>query len=315
LGNSWLNKLTIILTRMKFVSLLIISILLPCYLRALSLTDTIYPMLSDGMEWSITQHGSGPPPYPWQYTSYRQKVIGDSLLNGYIYKKVYTSLEEIPTSWYSVNLYRETTDGKVFQLFLGLGEDEIMFDFSLEVGDTITLWAPWFTGLPLHVLEKDSVIINGQYRDHLLLGWGSAWVVDEWIEGIGSLVYGPRSMPEILFGTVYELLCAHLNNVQLYQHPVFPYCYMNTVGVEEISTQNLALLPNPVEDVSVFQTNTAMNGPVVLEVYDVLGRLCKTSKEPGLADVQIRHSDFRPGVYSFRIRINQKEFSGKFINR
>jgi hypothetical protein len=35
--------------------------------------------------------------------------------------------------------------------------------------------------------------------------------------------------------------------------------------------------------------------------------------ESGLEQIQIRHSDFRPGLYFFRFTTNLKEYFGKFV--
>jgi hypothetical protein len=139
--------------------------------------------------------------------------------------------------------------------------------------------------------------------------------VDIWVTGLGSMLWGPLSRPAYTTGSADTVICIHFDQSLIFQKPGFTSCHLENVGISEPEKDNLVLYPNPVEDISVFQAPTAINGPVVLTVYDVLGRLCTTVKEPGLAELRIRHSDFRPGVYFFRISVNQNEYSGKFMNR
>lgn len=280
-------------------------------------SDLIFPLVKEGMEWSVTIHGSGgsPPPYSYTYTSTRYKLMGDSLLNGLNYKKFYYCNEEIPVTWNYAGLMRETPEGKVYFWNHSHNIDVIEFDFSLEEGDTMTYWWPDSTFSKVFVFQKDSVLINGFYHDRLKISnqMYSPWIIDTWIEGVGSLVCGYSSYPDIILGSVYELLCAFDNNIQLYQNPNLPYCFMNTVGIPVIGNQEPVLAPNPVTSVSEFKVTGNYSGSANLYIYDIFGRIAINTIESDIGSLQIFKSDLLQGVYFYKLMINQRVYNGKFI--
>ncbi len=272
------------------------------------------PFLKNRMEWSI--YGYGYIGYPF-YTTFHRLVLYDSLINQVSYKKAWYCPDEYPSDWHFEFLVRDNGNQKIYRYDAVSQTERLIFDFSLQPGDSVLL--SWSSSMPdyyVYAWSRDTVYVAGAYRPRIILG-ATAEVsgnpLDVWVEGLGSMLWGPVSKPPGYVGTMDTVLCIHYQQAQIYQKPGFTSCHLENVGISETENGSLVLYPNPVEDVSVFQAPTTINGPVVLEVYDVLGRLSKTIRESGLEQIQIRHSDFRPGLYFFRISDNQKEFFGKFV--
>jgi len=278
---------------------------------AIGVLPSLEPMLRNELEWSVYSHyflG-----FPVFNTSH-YKVSGDSVINTVEYKKIWVSQYPNPVAWDLHFLAREEGSGKVFAYNPNGSGEYLLFDFSLNPGDSAFIYSGFSYEQWVKAAAKDTIYVGGSWRERIFIE-SSVSPVDIWVNGLGSMIWGPQSRPAGFVGSIDTVICIHENNSLIFQKPGFTTCHLENVGIAETGEQSLILYPNPVEDVSVFQTSTAINGPVVLTVYDVLGRLSKTIKESGLEQIQIRHSDFRPGVYFFRISFNQKEFCGKFMNR
>lgn len=272
------------------------------------------PFLKNRMEWSI--YGYGYIGYPF-YTTFHRLVLYDSLINQVSYKKVWYCPDENPSNWHFEFLARDNGNQKIYRYDAVSQTERLIFDFSLQPGDSVLL--SYSSSLPdyyVYAWSRDTVFVAGAYRPRIILG-ATAEVsgnpLDVWVEGLGSMLWGPVSKPPGYVGTMDTVLCIHYQQAQIYQKPGFTSCHLENVGISEPEKGNLVLYPNPVQDVSVFQVTTAINGPVVLEVYDVLGRLCTIVKERGMEELKIRKADYRSGLYFFKISDNQKEYFGKFI--
>lgn len=92
-------------------------------------------LLQEGKLWSNTSIGTMPGS---TYRSYFIKFMGDTTINGLGYKKIMKSDDPLHTKWTLNGCIREESiTGKVF-IFNGYtGKDRLLYDFSLETGDSI----------------------------------------------------------------------------------------------------------------------------------------------------------------------------------
>lgn len=152
-------------------------------------------------------------------------------------------------------LLREENN-KVFYLDT-LNQLDTLYDFSLNVGDSVLfglygMYLEW-----LKVINVDSIQINGDYYRRLKFAEPTIQASDElneiWIEGIGS-IHGPlfpnfpvkfsQEMPDSMLIT-----CTFSNNQQVWQHQSYPSCYVNIVlSVDQLEFYDFNIYPNPFTD-------------------------------------------------------------------
>ncbi|MBQ1759893.1 MAG: hypothetical protein IIZ94_09455, partial [Prevotella sp.] len=147
-----------------------------------------YPIVEDGKQWNVLFSYPWNPPEPQHKYTDIYKIEGDTLVDGVSYKVMYTTRNEDLTGWSVCGVIRETEDRQVLYRRDGSSYDEILYDFSMEVGDTIIMNGSGFYPDWMFVVETNEILINGEPRKQIVLeySWGDQEV---WIEGIGSL-YG-----------------------------------------------------------------------------------------------------------------------------
>ncbi|MFZ4457088.1 MAG: T9SS type A sorting domain-containing protein [Bacteroidales bacterium] len=151
----------------------------------------------------------------------------DSVISLKRYKKIYAV--DSPSANYLGGLREENR--KWFFLPVGKTKESLLYDFSLNVGDTISvnLDHPFDAGrVTFQVVKVDSVYLNGMFRKRIAVGeynqFSLPYVSNSWIEGVGSeqgLFYNP---PGIIDLDDYELICYHHNNDLVYLNPKYNSC-------------------------------------------------------------------------------------------
>ena len=173
--------------------------------------------------------------YPWnppepqhKYTDI-YKIEGDTLVDGVSYKVMYTTRNENLTGWNLWGFIRETEDGQVFSRRPSTSDEQLLYDFSMEVGDTICMCDYGYDECCMVVIEKGEIIVNGEPRQQIVLEYPFGNGVEEvWIEGIGSLFGIVDSGSLFLTGGSTNLLCYYEDGDLIWQNttPGYDECYM-----------------------------------------------------------------------------------------
>jgi hypothetical protein len=193
----------------------------------------------------------------WSVYNEKYFVDGDSAVNAKDYKKYYFSNDSIVTSGSFYALLREDTlTGKVFAISSGNTIEHLLYDFSLAINDTATVFPlsfpPWSGPVLIKVERIDSIQVSGKYQKRLKIrGVNQNTGMDEyWIEGIGSTFGIFNSgitgiiVPDIYYPT---LLCFEKDGATVYHNPNFTDCYEKSpVGIEDIElASQVSIYPNP----------------------------------------------------------------------
>jgi hypothetical protein len=190
-----------------------------CFMASMLARGQEYlPLLEENKVWSISHE--------------KQTLIGDTIINEITYKKLFfhNYLKELTQDSlkYIAALREDTINKKVYFIWKGFNTEVLLYDFSLDVGDTFEAKSPkfnfsgpeYFDFYPpsrLKVLMVVDSVIGGNSRKVLKLSIIDTFL-DYWIEGIGS-TYG-------LFYAGFEmipdreypfLLCLHDNGMTVYQ--------------------------------------------------------------------------------------------------
>lgn len=243
---------------------------------------------------------------------------GDTLINNEQWFKLYSTSD---SSFKSNLVYRgllREENNKVFYID-SLNQLETLYDFSLNVGDSVLfnlygMYPEW-----LQVINVDSIQINGGYYRRLKFAEPTNQAFDKlnetWIEGIGS-IHGPlfpnfpvkfsQEMPDSML-----LTCTFSDNQQVWQNPNYRSCYVNMVlSVDQLELFDFKIYPNPFTDIIYIEN-------IGLQQYEltILNSLGQTVKR-----MQVNHdkqiidlADLKAGIYLLRIDSRANPMTMKII--
>jgi hypothetical protein len=231
---------------------------------------------------------------------------GDTLINSEQWFKLYSTSDSLfQSNLLYRGLLREEND-KVFYLDT-LNQLDTLYDFSLNVGDSVLfdlygMFPEW-----LQVVNVDSVQISGDYYRRLKFAEPTMNAFDElneiWIEGIGS-IHGPlfpnfpvkfsQEMPDSMLVT-----CTFSNNQQVWQHQSYPSCYVNIVlSVDQLEPLDFKIYPNPFTD-RIHIENFGLH-QYELTLLNSLGQTVKRTQVNGDNQI-IDLTELKAGIYFLSI--------------
>lgn len=298
------------------------------------------PFDFENSEWLKGQmccSSDGPGQILCGYYDYKLAYGGDSVLEG----KTYRILDQWravfewqgDTSSYPPqyriqhSLIREDS-GKVYVKYLlhvlpdWQPSDEILlYDFTLDIGDTITL--PCFvcntdTTYNLIVESKDSVLTQLGYRKSITLIKDGLINLEElvgvnpsdritWIQGVGSnkgLLYDFDLQTANLLSLVHcdvNFLCHKQDSQYVYG---VGYCRMYATDVKEETPQLITIYPNPTDN-SITVKLPIKFSSCTLQIIDLQGRVVKTETLSGNSQA-ITTDNLPGGVYQLIISSKDK---------
>lgn len=175
--------------------------------------------------WSILT-GHCLPDYTTYTTSFF-KFNEDTIIDGELYQKVFISEDEFQEEWFFYGTFIREENKKVY-LREYFGEEGLIYDFNLQLGDTVVINNPRAASeVALVLTEIDSVETTDGYRERWKLTNEEFMIPEYWIEGIGSMGGVLNSSTEIFGGLcgTYILLCEEEDGSNIYLNPEYEYCY------------------------------------------------------------------------------------------
>jgi hypothetical protein len=204
-----------------------------------------------------------------------------------------------------LNLYKD-------YLYMNTNEngEVLLYDFSLQVGDSLYGGNFMLSYEYLVVEDIDTVTICGEYRKrfHFQYSW------QKWIEGIGNingLLFVSGTIPTN--GVKNTLICFKKQGICEYSSPEYESCYPGPlVGINEPSSKSgVEIYPNPAGELLHFRTRKTYS---MLCIYDLQGKKQKAINIPKEKNFSIRVSAFPPGLYFYRLTgASGYADTGKFI--
>lgn len=271
------------------------------------------PMLEDGNRWSVDIYvdgfGSGIPPHT---ITKQYELIGRERINDIEYKVLNTS-----NSNYLCYLREE--NGKVFQIGYN-GEEELKYDFTLEVGDVFDFGDVTGCGgnqsFPFEVIEIRTEEIFGRERKIIVFeysfpNYGRPQEI--WYEGIGSIHGVHHSEYQLDANNGSRLVC-YRNNGDTFLMPNATSCDNTTLSIDEYSENDIVLYPNPVTETSILQLpeNASVDK---IRILDITGKLIK---EEIITEnyFLINAMEYASGIYFYQVFTkNRRITSEKFVVR
>lgn len=180
-------------------------------------------MVEEGRRWSVAISSTSRP-YVQQGTCITF-LKGDTIVNGWTYKKVYeTSRQDMADPTFRGCIRQEGK--KVYFWPENADKERLQFDFALKAGETLETENVTLQVIKTEVREIEGVERNVQIVDRMEAGESSVWEQDQWIEGIGSYSDGIYNDRFGLSGGGYILLCCHQGEDLLYQSEKYDDCYV-----------------------------------------------------------------------------------------
>lgn len=285
-------------------------------------TQEYVPLVKDSIVWSeIYKHSVYE---PGDYTPYYYGLLNeDTLIEEKNYYKLYSFNDTIynienANYWGAIReenkkvYYRGKLD------FMGdIDEEILIYDFSVNSGDTIYLGNLFAVNEYMIVSEIDSIQINGNYRKRILFMYDD-YIWTEWIEGIGNtkgLLYTSGDIPTD--GSNHFLVCYFHNDHLFYHNNEYDNCFPLYTDIKDLNTVDINALqvyPMPITDVSYIDIKNANNKYDKLYIFNSLGKIIKTIQLSNIEKIPIYKKDFIIGMYYFKLTSNNGNvYSGKFI--
>jgi hypothetical protein len=220
---------------------------------------------------------------------YQLRFGGDTLINDITYRKI-LSRTYSPTSagpycppfvlnpnWFELNyafMREDTTARKVYlRIWQGnqFGDDVLLYDFSLQEGDTIQSSAYLTDGADYIITSvEDVMLLNGEMHKKFYHTDGYSF----YIEGIGG-EYGLFKPFFEGIGFWWKTLCVEQDGVDLYsQGGGNTFCNWLTLDITEKSFPEVSIYPNPSNGTFVMDLGEANIGQNNLQliVFNAMGQ-------------------------------------------
>jgi hypothetical protein len=246
-------------------------------------------------------------PNEYQYI----RFSGDTLIGTEIFAKVWVATDEMQQNYVLQGFIRETPGKKVYFRALQDTVAGLLYDFDVEIGDTITIRQDI---LMLIVDDIDSVLVHDRYRKRISLS-SNGMPGETWIEGIGSLCGVLSSGNWYMIGGIYELLCYFEKDTLKYSNANYSNCYYNNVGEYHFQDcgMEIKVIPNPLASSSLISFPAALGTDALLNVYSMHG-VSVMKRRVISGNILIYKHDFAPGLYIFHIDSEAgQRFTGKFV--
>ncbi|NQT77069.1 MAG: hypothetical protein HQ565_05100 [Bacteroidetes bacterium] len=216
-----------------------------------------YPFPDSAAVWKVIHYPYPPGPMPAYALHYDNYPFGDTIINDVEYIKLFQlgfdpDCSLITYGPYYTGAYRnDTINRRVYFISESHANEDLLYDFSLEVGDTVPQTYINYAYPHLVVDSIDSILLGDHYRKRFYY-YRETWPPIEVVEGMGA--HTGLLEPMEIFEHQHYLRCFHLNDELLYIYNA-DSCSLETdtclsVNITDPQQKdfNVTLFPNPVVD-------------------------------------------------------------------
>ena len=179
--------------------------------------------------------------------------MGDTLLDGLVYNKIYEGTSFEPATLYGAT--RVIGDSVLFRVIneiescvghssMLIGEEYLLYNFGVSLNDTFFIG----NGVQLTCTEVDTIFVQGNRLRRIFVSSydDGFFIQDEWIYGIGSS-RGPLASEYYNFEDFGELICFKDNNLTYFDPDAGSICGFSSTHNTDKERSTCAIYPNPVE--------------------------------------------------------------------
>lgn len=307
------------------IRIAIIFSIVCCVSGQLTRAQNYIPIPADSTsEWRIrTKHVITNVPYYYEISDFRYFFSGDTLLSGSTYHKLYYS----GLHWYSNNpgntqVYEKVYymgirngNGKVYAKYIPEIAEELLYDFTLQVGDTFSGFST--LGFTQMITAIDTVLIGNRMHRRFYLSSNATWpdlCASYMIEGIGS-EYGltENMCASTVAGSLF--CCYAEQHVPLLYPAGIPSACNLDVGLPRYEEDlDIQLFPNPAQTgLSVkFPVNWSREKTIEVKIYNLLGQIKYQQFVYDKPEITIDVNSLKSGLYLILFKSDTKTFLTKF---
>jgi len=288
----------------------------------MAITQTYYPIPESNTYWQYC-YTSIPMYCPCWGNCYDEqlKVYGDTIINEIIYHKLTLSIisyyENCEGSFYNYGYqgaFRNIEELKqVWFVPEGEQNEELLYDFNLEVGDTLAVSYINPYGMTFYVDEIDSVEMGNSFRKRYKI-FGDFNLSEQpfiIIEGIGGQNLIKPLEYWLYFEEGYTFQCININDSVYYPTGEACELMVNTNGYKE-KKQKFNISPNPSTGKFWIKNASGTQKAIVIEIFNSIGEKIKQMESNGQI-FQIDLSAYSPGIFLIKISWETGETIQKVI--
>ncbi len=274
----------------------------------MTFSQNYYPLIEENRTWNVISVALvGPYPEDTTFSTLTYKFSGDTTIDSQTYHKLYESNEKFPTNWNLWCFMREDTDKRIWYRRESDNEEMLMYDFSVETGDSVFvgLYEPVY----LYVDSISEIIVNQTDRKKYWLSCKTMPEYSEaWIEGIGSSKGICWSGSVNIVGGWFWFLCMSENGELIYRNPNYETCYLMT-GISETNKPVIQIYPNPMKN--NFRVENISN--IEIESISLININGQITKQFDSKKTQFDISKISSGLYFLKISYKNGELIEKVI--
>mgnify|MGYP002862432548 CR=1 FL=1 len=276
----------------------------------MSLTAQVFPIES-GSAWRGIVYGlAGPIPVA-------SVMCGDTTIHNIKFNKIYQINYGLDGTFYN-SLYRACTrvdQQKVWAIPSGLDEEILLYDFGVEVGDTLHLQFLDIDAVVDYYTESiETIVIDG--ATHKKIRFQTSYgIPDVWIEGIGSIM-GPLDRGFFVIDAQPGLTCYLKGGEVVYKTEETLSCESGltcaiVTSSEEVPQANaIKIFPNPAN--AEVWLESKIQGPIQVEIFAADGRMISKATYPDGQMTRVNTAALVPGVYSLKIAEKNSPLPAQF---
>jgi hypothetical protein len=244
--------------------------------------QTYYPLVSTNKVWKVFfVVASMPPVIVHDY----YKFGVENTIDGKVYRKVMITEDSVANGWGVDSYMREEAGKKVYHRYPSATSEDLIYDFSLQVGDTATFRDPSLN--MCFVLDSINWVTmpTGEQRRKYTLRNILETCTETWIEGEGNIENG----------VVAGGSCGHIGGTL---EGFWDYTIPS--GINDLKESTVSIYPNPASDEFTVSFNKPVTG-AILEIYDLPGKKLISLPVAGSSVViDAKKAGLIPGTYFYR---------------
>lgn len=201
-------------------------------------------------------------------------------------------------------------------------EEFLVFDFSVEIGDSVTIYNFFNLDLPvgysswkLEVTSVEMIEVGGALRKQIMFGGMLPPDFDyqgcgfRWVEGVGEVLQHPfyfwPSFPQhcLSVDVDYNFSCLEIGGEEIFGNC---FCTDTTTPTQEALTSQIQIFPNPSN--GAFHISNPMALEIEIAVYNNFGQLIETN-----SNEKIDLSNYANGLYYALIKTKSDNFVEQLI--
>ena len=292
---------------MRYIILFITMIALQSVSTAQHFTDSGNTWIMSYINWELEI-----------FTTFQIKIDADTLIQNRVYKTLLQADDAYNPNWHSVNYFIREDDQKIVYILDSSGQEGILYDFGLEVGQQVVLW----NDITVTVKSIDSVqVANNQMQRRIKIGisygppgGGCTASPFYWIDDVGGpagpVPYGYDCLDSDIG---YGLGCFLRNDEVYFPGESDGWCEEFTTATATVSEIGMSIYPNPVTDVLSIQFSETSDAEKNIQMYNSQGQAVyhQIVNEP---DHRIDMSQMASGIYFLQvISEDHKSISEKIL--